>query len=152
MKAWAIGLAVVLVTFAAAQKPAAAGKDNNAAVEKSVADMEAAWADAMLNDKPEVIGPLLADSLVATDSDGSVQNKAAFMNEIHLSKFEAVANSDMKVKAYGNTAIATGTFTAKGKDPKGKKFDIQERFTDTWVKMRDGHWQCVATHTSELKK
>jgi ketosteroid isomerase-like protein len=29
--------------------------------------------------------------------------------------------------------------------------DVHERFTDTWVKMPDGKWQCVATHSSAIK-
>jgi ketosteroid isomerase-like protein len=33
----------------------------------------------------------------------------------------------------------------------GKPLDEWERFTDTWVKMADGKWLYVATHTSPLK-
>jgi len=39
----------------------------------------------------------------------------------------------------------------KGTDPSGKPMDVQERFTDTWVKMQNGQWQCVASHVSTLK-
>jgi hypothetical protein len=30
--------------------------------------------------------------------------------------------------------------------------DEHERWTDTWVKMPNGSWQCVASHGSEIKK
>jgi ketosteroid isomerase-like protein len=29
--------------------------------------------------------------------------------------------------------------------------DSHERFTDTWVKMPDGTWQCVAKHSSAIE-
>jgi ketosteroid isomerase-like protein len=52
---------------------------------------------------------------------------------------------------FGDTAIATGTFIGKGTSGAGEPLDERERFTDTWVKMADGKWLCVATHTSPLK-
>jgi hypothetical protein len=33
----------------------------------------------------------------------------------------------------------------------GKPYDHVGRFTDTWI-LQDGTWQCVASHTSLLKK
>jgi len=33
----------------------------------------------------------------------------------------------------------------------GKPLNPHERFTDTWVKMKDGKWQCVASHQSVVK-
>ncbi|MGZ4833362.1 MAG: hypothetical protein ACXVZQ_10575 [Terriglobales bacterium] len=45
-----------------------------------------------------------------------------------------------------------GSFKAKGTDPAGKSFDLNERFTDTWVKTSGGKWQCVATASSSIKK
>jgi ketosteroid isomerase-like protein len=44
-----------------------------------------------------------------------------------------------------------GTFRAKGTDASGKPLDVNERFTDTWTKMADGKWQCVASHQSLIK-
>jgi hypothetical protein len=29
--------------------------------------------------------------------------------------------------------------------------DVNERFTDTWVKMPGGKWQCVASQSSPVK-
>lgn len=33
----------------------------------------------------------------------------------------------------------------------GKPIDAQVRFTDTWVKMANGEWLCVATQDSLVK-
>ena len=57
-----------------------------------------------------------------------------------------MANEDVKVYSYPNTAIVTGTYHAKGTS-KGKAFEHYGRFTDTWIYL-DGMWQCVASHTT----
>jgi ketosteroid isomerase-like protein len=51
-----------------------------------------------------------------------------------------------------DTAIATGGFKGQGTDESGKAFNTHSRWTDTWVKMPDGKWQCVASHGSDIKK
>ena len=55
------------------------------------------------------------------------------------------------MKIFGSTAVATGTFKATGTDSSGKPLDAKERFTDTWTKMANGKWQCVASHQSAIK-
>jgi ketosteroid isomerase-like protein len=58
----------------------------------------------------------------------------------------------VKVTVYGNTAIATGAWAGKGIDGDGTKIDRVERWTDTWVKMPDGKWQCVASQQTSTPK
>jgi ketosteroid isomerase-like protein len=53
---------------------------------------------------------------------------------------------------FGDTAIARMGFKSKGTDALGKSFDSHSRWTDIWVKMPNGQWQCVASHGSEVKK
>ena len=53
------------------------------------------------------------------------------MAHIKASKRETDQISDVKVKVYGKTAIATGEWTAKGTDENGKVVDTHERWTDT---------------------
>jgi ketosteroid isomerase-like protein len=57
----------------------------------------------------------------------------------------------VKVAVFGNTAIATGGFKGKGTDTSGKSIDENSRFTDTWVKMPGGKWQCVASQDTPVK-
>jgi hypothetical protein len=52
--------------------------------------------------------------------------------------------------SYRNTAIITGIDHAKG-TYQNKPYDHVGRFTDTWV-YDTGKWQCVASHTSLIKK
>ncbi|PYU38910.1 MAG: hypothetical protein DMG54_28710 [Acidobacteria bacterium] len=58
---------------------------------------------------------------------------------------------DVKVTVFGDTAIATGGFSGKGTDASGKPLNARERWTDTWVKMPNGKWQCVTSHISSVK-
>ena len=57
----------------------------------------------------------------------------------------------MKVTVFGDTAIATGGFKGKGTDAMGKPFDNNERWTDTWMKMPSGKWQCIASQATPTK-
>jgi ketosteroid isomerase-like protein len=59
---------------------------------------------------------------------------------------------NVQVTVFGDAAIAIGGFKGKGSDASGKPFDEHERWTDTWVKMPNGQWQCVATQVSPIKK
>lgn len=95
--------------------------------------------------------PLLADKIIVTGADGEVMDKAGTLALYKKTKWDSADYSDVKVTAYGDAAIATGGFKGKGTDAKGKPFDENERWTDTWVKMPSGKWQCVASHTSNIK-
>ena len=66
-------------------------------------------------------------------------------------KVDSAALDDLKVTAFGDTAIATGDFKITGTDAPGKPWDLHMRYTDTWVKMPNGQWQCVASHGSPVK-
>jgi ketosteroid isomerase-like protein len=65
--------------------------------------------------------------------------------------WESAEDTDVKVTVFGDTAIGPGGFKGKGTDAMGKPFDVNERWTDTWVKMPSGKWQCVASQSSPAK-
>jgi ketosteroid isomerase-like protein len=119
--------------------------------EKAVAALEQQWLQSQKTNNPDLVAPLLADKFVSTDSDGKVENKAELLARSKATKYASVEYNDMKVTVFGDTAIATGGFKAKGTDESGKPLDVNEQFTDTWVKMPNGKWQCVASHVSPVK-
>lgn len=119
--------------------------------EKAVAALEQQWLQSQKTNNPDLVAPLLADKFVNTASDGKVSDKAASLADAKATKYESVDYQNLKVAAFGDTAIATGDFIAKGTDPSGKPLDVHERFTDTWAKMPNGKWQCVASHQSPIK-
>ncbi len=119
--------------------------------EKAVAALEQQWLQSQKTNNPDLVAPLLADKFINTGSDGKVTGKAESLATAKATKYDSVAYDDVEVTAFGGTAIATGDFKAKGTDASGKPLDVHERFTDTWVKMPNGQWQCVASHQSLVK-
>jgi ketosteroid isomerase-like protein len=119
--------------------------------EQAVAALEHKWLQALKANDPSLVAPLLAEKLVSTSSDGKVTGKAAALADVKGEKFSSIEETDMKVSVFGDAAIATYVFKAKGTDATGKSFDDNERWTDTWVKMPNGQWQCVAAHGSSVK-
>ena len=119
--------------------------------EKAVAALEQQWLQSQKTNNPDLVAPLLADKFVNTGSDGKVQSRAESLATAKATKYDSAAYEDVKVTVFGDSAIATGVFTAKGTDPSGKPLDVNERWTDTWVKMPNGKWQCVASHDSQIK-
>jgi len=122
------------------------------ATEKAVLALENQWLQSQKTNNPDLVAPLLADKIVGTGSDGEVTNKAQMLAEAKGRKYASADYEDVKVTVFGNTAIATGGFKGSGTDASGKSFNDHDRWTDTWVKMPDGKWQCIATHDSPIKK
>jgi uncharacterized protein (TIGR02246 family) len=119
--------------------------------EKAVAALEQQWMQSQKTNNPDLVAPLIADKFVATGLDGKVTGKAELLASAKATKYDSMEYEDVKVTAFGDTAIATGASKAKGTNEKGKPIDEYVRWTDTWVKMPNGKWQCVASHVSSLK-
>jgi ketosteroid isomerase-like protein len=122
-----------------------------AGTEKAVAALEQQWLKAQQASNPDLLEPLLADRFIETTSDGKTMGKAEALAGTKASKYESAEYTDVKVSVFGNTAVATGEFKGRGTDENGKPIVSPERWTDTWVKMPNGKWQCVASHASLVK-
>jgi uncharacterized protein (TIGR02246 family) len=142
---WCLLGLVLMVSSAWSQ----AGKSGGP--EQAVADLEHKWLQSQQTNNPDLIASYLADNALFTNGQGKLRSKAEMLKEEKGTKYTSVDYPDLKVTVFGNTAIATGGFKAKGTDPEGKPLDADQRFTDTWVKTPDGKWQCVASATSPLK-
>jgi len=77
--------------------------------------------------------------------------KAQSLADAKATKYTFADYENLQVTVFGDAAIAIGGGKFKGTDSSGKPMDSHVRFTDTWVKMPDGKWQCVATHDSIIK-
>ena len=119
--------------------------------EQEVAALEQKWLQSQQTNNPDLVAPLLADKIVDTSSDGKAVDKAGALAMAKAMKYSSAEYYDVKVTAFGNTAIATGGFKGKGTDASGKAFDTNERWTDTWMKMPNGKWQCIATQSTPVK-
>ena len=149
MKRYLVWSVVALVSLTVATQ--AADKKINGGTEQTVAALEQKWTGAGKASNEDAVAPLLADKYVNTGSDGKTIGKAETLAHTKAAKWEINEISDVKVTVFGNTAIATGNWAGKGTDDNGKPVDEHERFTDTWMKMPSGNWQCIASHGSTIK-
>jgi ketosteroid isomerase-like protein len=128
-----------------------AGAQTGGGTEKAVAALEQQWLQGQKTNNPDLVAPLLDDKIVVTEADGKVNDKAGTLAFYKNTKWDSAEYDDVKVTVFGDTAIATGGFKGKGTDAMGKPFDTNERWTDTWMKMPSGKWQCVASHATPIK-
>ncbi len=145
--------AIVLVTFgvAVAQEPAKAGGKAGSSVVQALMDMENQWAKASKASDGDAIAPMLAEDFVALDSDGSLHGKADVVARTKKGKWVTNEIGDLKVMVHGDSAIVTGSWTGNGTDGAGRAVNAKERWADTWVKMPNGKWQCVASASAPIK-
>jgi ketosteroid isomerase-like protein len=142
---WCVVALLSLMVAAQAQDKMGGG------TEQAVAALEQKWVDGAKASNPDAIAPLLADKFLNTDSSGKTTGKAETLASTKASKWEKNEISDVKVTVFGKTAIASGDWVGKGTDANGKPVDANERWTDTWIEMSGGKWQCVASHGSTIK-
>jgi len=141
----------VLVCFAIALMAVAVQAQTGGGVEKAIAGMEQQWATAGKASNADAIAPMLAKNFIGLNSDGSMVDKGKALGNTKKSKWETNEISDVKVTVTGDTAIATGAWRGKGTDQDGKPVDAHERWVDTWTKMPDGKWQCIASASAPMK-
>jgi ketosteroid isomerase-like protein len=146
-----VGLLGIGVAAAQEATKAAAGGKDSGGVAKTLMDMENQWAKAAKVNDADAVAALLAPDVVILDSDGSVHSKAEVVARVKNAKWVTNDISDMKVTVHGDSAIVAGSWTGNGTDGAGKKVDGKERWADTWVKMPDGKWRCVASASAPVK-
>jgi len=114
--------------------------------------LERMWNEAQVNRDAAALEALVSSRFVNTEWDGEVSSKQKFLADIKdpLFKPTGLTIQDVKMNFFGDAAIVTGTYHAQG-SYQGKSYDHIGRFTDTWIQ-EDGKWECVASHTSLLKK
>jgi ketosteroid isomerase-like protein len=119
--------------------------------ETKIIALEKAWNRAYRARDGQALGTLLQDSIVLVTDDGRLQSKNEFLTGINtenLSSDQEGNPESIKVRFYGNVAIATGVFRQSGFE-KGKAFIRQNRFVDTWIHTGNS-WQCVAASATPI--
>ena len=123
---------------------------SNAAVEGKIIALEKLWNQAYKSGDTKALASILDDSIVLINDDGSVQTKKEFLPTVKASNAQEqqVAPESMSVHVFGNTAISTGVFRAKGVE-NGKSYARRERYVDTWI-YKAGKWVCVASNATPV--
>jgi len=124
--------------------------DADRVVQSKIIALEKAWNQAYKSGDRRALDRILDDQIVLINDDGTVQTKGEFLTSVKESNAQEqqVAPESMSVHVFGNTAISTGVFRAKGVEA-GKPYVRRERFVDTWI-YKGGNWVCVATDATPV--
>lgn len=141
---------VCVLALAGAPAIPVLAQDKNDGESKVIA-MEKAWNQAYKARDGNALGTMLHDSMVLVNDDGSLQSKDDFLTGIITAKPSAHQQDNpesIKVRFFGNVAIATGVLRQSGFE-NGKAFVRRNRFVDTWIH-NGNSWQCVAASATPI--
>ncbi|MHB8215431.1 MAG: nuclear transport factor 2 family protein [Candidatus Sulfotelmatobacter sp.] len=141
-----------LLLALASMGQAVAQKSKDDSQQAKLLVMEHLWNEAQVNRDSRALDVMLGSNFVNTEYDGEVSDKPKFLADIRDPQFNlsSLTIQDLKVSMYASSAVVVGTYRTKG-SYQHKPYEHFGRFTDTWV-YAEGRWQCVASHTSLLKK
>jgi ketosteroid isomerase-like protein len=125
-----------------------ASADNQA--EQALRQLENEVIEAFIKSDTDALNRIWADEYSFTAPNGQVVSKENYLALMQVGslKYEIVKLEDLKVRVYGDTAVAAGRMRVKGKVGT-HIIDGQDRYLTVYVK-RQGRWQQVATHTSRI--
>ena len=151
-----VALVVAAALGASAQTPdtkpkPAPAKPADVSVEQTLMKIERDALAALLKKDIAAFGRVFADDAVVITPDGSPQTKAQLLADVKSGALviESSEMSDMKVRAYGDTAVVTYVTADKVKF-KGQDISGRYRWTDVFVR-RGGTWQIVAGHGTPIQ-
>ena len=150
VKAWLTYRVLLLATvMPVAAMHAQSAQDSDSA---RVLALETLWNQAEVAKDASALDHLLAEDFTYVDIDGSLQNKAQFLNGIKhpVEHIEVIGNDSLKAHVYHDTVIVSGTYHEKG-TLNGKAYVHRGRFTDTWVR-QGSSWMCVASHSTLMQR
>ena len=142
----------VLIAMAALFSLSAVGAQGSASAsetERTLTGLENEGVRAIIGGDTSTLRRLFAPELVYTE-DTTVMNRQELIRSIMADRVTSGRNEDMKVHAYGGTAVVTGIMHLKGNGKEGA-FDRRYRFTDTWLRRND-QWQIIAAQDHLIRK
>jgi hypothetical protein len=141
-------IALMLITLSLLVVPLAWSQGGNA--EQQIRKLADELRVAQLKADTNIVEKLYADDYAAIRGDGVVQTKAQEIESLKSGTltYEKIDVQDLKIRVYGNTAVATNLIFSKG-ITNGKPRNINIRSTRIWVK-RNGNWKSVAYQSTRV--
>jgi len=137
----ALGALLVLLVLASCSPASNDSTYDPVAAEARILENARAWANVAVTGDPSVMETILADDFVGTSPDGELYTKQDFIDAIRTNPLGFVSNevNDVRVRFFGNVAVAQGHETFTRKDGATGRFV----WTDILVR-RNGRWVTVA--------
>lgn len=126
----------------------------NQNVEKEILKLEEELTQTEMRLDVEALERIYADDIMVTAPIGICVDKPAVMTEVRQAndkvKIERYDKDDLKVRAYGDTAVTSYRMNTKARF---EETEINRAFciTNVWMR-RQGRWQIVARHTANLEQ
>lgn len=143
-------IAVVIITLSLLVVPLAWTQGGNA--EQQIKKLTDELRVAQLKADTNTVEKLYAEDYTAIRGDGTLQTKAQEIESLKskMLTYEKIDVQDLKIRVYGNTAVATNLVFSKG-ITNGKPRNINIRSTRIWVK-RNGNWKSVAYQSTRVSQ
>ena len=156
-RALALTLVMTATSLASAQTPESkqpstpGTKAADVGVEQTLMKLERDTLAALLKKDSAAFGRIFSDDAVLITPDGSPQTKAQLLADLKSGDLAIATSdiSDMKVRAFGDTAVVTYVTIDKG-TYKGQDISGRYRWTDVFVR-RAGAWQIVAGQGTRIE-
>jgi ketosteroid isomerase-like protein len=142
-RAWTVLACVVILAVMAPLRPAEAS-------DREVLEAQDRRFAAMVAGDVAALGPLLADELTYTHSNGWVETREQFLESIRSKalQYRSIDPGDVAVRVYGEAAVVTGKAAMKVLS-NGQDLAMAVRFTAVYVR-REGGWRLAAWQTTRL--
>lgn len=118
--------------------------------EEALKAVEKALCEAFRSNDAGTVARLLDETYTLTNSRAVVSTRAEDVAEVKRAEvqYSEFRNHDTQMRFYGDTAVIIGITSIKGVS-EGKPFELDVRFTDTYVRRADG-WKLAAGHVTRM--
>jgi ketosteroid isomerase-like protein len=139
-----LAIAALFLQNAIAAAPSAA------ADEQELKRVESALCEAFRTNDAATVARLLDETYTLTNTRAVVSTRADDIAEVKNgeNQYSEFRNHDTATRLYGDTAVIIGITSIKGVAG-GKPFELDVRFTDTYVRRADG-WKLAAGHVTRI--
>ena len=118
--------------------------------EKQILKLEDDWVQALVSHDRDVLDRIVAPSFTFIEPDGTLKNRAEYLanRSSNEAESESFQNDQLKVKVFGNFALASGLATIiEQRD--GKRYRFSLRWKELWRK-ESGTWQVLASQATPV--
>ena len=146
-----IYVAILTVTLLSFGRQQSVAQGSDAAAEQEVRQTIEKYRTALLQKDAATLERIWADDYTFTNGAGETHSKADRLANLKsgATSLDSISEEeDMKVRVYGNVAVATSRVTIKGQYS-GKQTSGQYRSIHVWVKGAAG-WQLVANQITPV--
>lgn len=139
-----------VLSAALALAPAAGA--STAADHAELARLDRAMQRAVVDRDPVAFAGFLTDDYVLVVSNSRMVDKAAVVAEIDSpdGRMDVNDSHDLRIRVHGDTAMVIADLHQVGRRGDAP-FDYWVRYTDTWIRTRDG-WKCLSGHATRLQR